>query len=67
MSQENVKVAVRRATEADADEVTELFTLAFHEDPTWSWAFPDPEKGWTATEPGGASTCTAPFPTGGYG
>jgi GNAT superfamily N-acetyltransferase len=31
-------------TEADADEVTELLALAFHEDPTWSWAFPDPEK-----------------------
>jgi GNAT superfamily N-acetyltransferase len=44
MSEENVEVAVRRATEADADQVTELFTLAFHQDPTWSWAFPDPEK-----------------------
>jgi GNAT superfamily N-acetyltransferase len=27
-----------------ADEVTELFTLAFYEDPTWSWAFPDADK-----------------------
>jgi len=24
--------------------VIELFALAFHDDPTWSWAFPDPEK-----------------------
>jgi GNAT superfamily N-acetyltransferase len=31
---------VRRLTEADADQVTELFALAFHDDPTWSWAFP---------------------------
>jgi GNAT superfamily N-acetyltransferase len=27
-------------TDADADEVTELFALAFHDDPTWGWAFP---------------------------
>ncbi|HKH23463.1 MAG TPA: GNAT family N-acetyltransferase [Solirubrobacterales bacterium] len=33
-----------RATPARADEVTELFTLAFFEDPTWSWAFPDRER-----------------------
>jgi GNAT superfamily N-acetyltransferase len=30
-------------TAARADEVIELFALAFYEDPTWSWAFPDPE------------------------
>jgi len=24
--------------------VTELFTLAFYEDPTWGWAFPDPDE-----------------------
>ena len=24
--------------------MTELFTLAFYDDPTWSWAFPDPES-----------------------
>jgi GNAT superfamily N-acetyltransferase len=36
--------AVRRVTAARADEVTELFTLAFYDDPTWSWAFPDPER-----------------------
>jgi hypothetical protein len=31
-------------TDADADRVTELFALAFYDDPTWSWAFPDPEQ-----------------------
>ncbi|MGE5857750.1 MAG: GNAT family N-acetyltransferase [Solirubrobacterales bacterium] len=36
--------AARRVTAAEADEVTELFALAFNEDPTWSWAFPDPER-----------------------
>ena len=36
--------AVRRVTAARAEEVTELFTLAFYDDPTWSWAFPDPES-----------------------
>lgn len=30
-------------TDADAAAVTELFTLAFYEDPTWGWAFPDPQ------------------------
>jgi GNAT superfamily N-acetyltransferase len=37
-------VRARRATEAEAERVTELFTLAFYEDPTWSWAFPDPDE-----------------------
>jgi GNAT superfamily N-acetyltransferase len=32
---------VKRVTEGDADLVTDLFVLAFYEDPTWSWAFPD--------------------------
>ena len=32
---------MRRVTEVDADSVTELFVLAFNQDPTWSWAFPD--------------------------
>ena len=36
--------AARRVKPAEADEVTELFALAFNEDPTWSWAFPDPER-----------------------
>jgi GNAT superfamily N-acetyltransferase len=31
-------------TAAEADQVIELFTLAFHDDPTWSWAFPDPRE-----------------------
>lgn len=35
---------VRRASESDTDQVTEIFTLAFYEDPTWSWAFPDAER-----------------------
>jgi GNAT superfamily N-acetyltransferase len=28
----------------DAEAVTETLALAFHEDPVWSWAFPDPER-----------------------
>jgi GNAT superfamily N-acetyltransferase len=34
----------RRFAEDEAELVTELFTLAFYDDPTWSWAFPDPER-----------------------
>jgi GNAT superfamily N-acetyltransferase len=34
----------RRITEDEAGLATELFTLAFHDDPTWSWAFPDPAR-----------------------
>jgi len=30
-------------TEADAEQVVELFSLAFFDDPAWSWAFPDPD------------------------
>jgi GNAT superfamily N-acetyltransferase len=44
MSEENAGLGVRRVTEAEADQVTELFALAFHEDPTWSWAFPDSDQ-----------------------
>src|SRR5262245_5865249 len=33
----------RRVTEADAEQVTDLFAHAFNQDPTWSWAFPDPD------------------------
>jgi ribosomal protein S18 acetylase RimI-like enzyme len=29
---------------ADLDAVTATISLAFHEDPTWSWAFPDPGR-----------------------
>lgn len=32
----------RPATQADLATVTETISLAFHDDPTWSWAFPDP-------------------------
>jgi GNAT superfamily N-acetyltransferase len=35
---------VSRVTEAEADAITELFTLAFYDDPTWGWAFPDPDR-----------------------
>ena len=35
-------VASRSATWADLPAVTETISLAFHDDPTWSWAFPDP-------------------------
>lgn len=37
------ELAARRVTAAEAGDIVELFTLAFHEDPTWSWAFPNPE------------------------
>jgi hypothetical protein len=30
------------ATRADLLAVTGTISLAFHDDPTWSWAFPDP-------------------------
>ncbi len=33
---------IRPVTEEDAEQVTELLALAFFDDPTWSWAFPDP-------------------------
>lgn len=39
----NLAPGVRRVTENEADRVTELFALAFYDDPTWSWAFPDPD------------------------
>jgi ribosomal protein S18 acetylase RimI-like enzyme len=32
----------RRATGQDLDVVVAILVSAFHEDPTWSWAFPDP-------------------------
>lgn len=35
---------IRRVTELDVDHVTNLLTLAFHDDPTWSWAFPDSDR-----------------------
>jgi GNAT superfamily N-acetyltransferase len=42
MSAEAGGIDVRVASsDADLDAVTETISLAFHEDPTWSWAFPD--------------------------
>jgi ribosomal protein S18 acetylase RimI-like enzyme len=32
---------VRVAEPADVAAITETISLAFHDDPTWSWAFPD--------------------------
>jgi GNAT superfamily N-acetyltransferase len=40
----NLPPGVRQVTEAEAEQVTELFTLAFYDDPTWGWAFPIPDK-----------------------
>ena len=38
------EVVSRSATGADLTSVTETIALAFQDDPTWSWAFPDPLK-----------------------
>jgi GNAT superfamily N-acetyltransferase len=35
---------VRRATDADLDQLTAMLWLAFREDPLWSWAFPERAK-----------------------
>jgi GNAT superfamily N-acetyltransferase len=35
---------ITRVNEAQADQVTELFALAFRDDPVWGWAFPDLER-----------------------
>jgi hypothetical protein len=43
-SSENALPGLRRVTDADAGWVTELFALAFYDDPTWSWAFPAAEE-----------------------
>jgi hypothetical protein len=42
-SSQNPEPSIRQVTEAEAERVTELFALAFHEDPTWGWAFPNPD------------------------
>jgi GNAT superfamily N-acetyltransferase len=34
----------RVATAEDAEAITETLALAFHEDPVWSWAFPDANR-----------------------
>ena len=44
LSRSDVTQQIRRVTELEADHVTSLFTLAFHDDPTWGWAFPDAEN-----------------------
>ena len=36
--------APRRATHDDQRDVVEILVSAFHEDPAWSWAFPDPAR-----------------------
>ena len=43
-SRSGVRPGIKRVTEREADRVTELFALAFRDDPTWGWAFPDAEK-----------------------
>jgi GNAT superfamily N-acetyltransferase len=35
---------VRRATPVDVPAMVEIITEAFHLDPVWSWAFPDPTQ-----------------------
>ncbi len=44
VSRSDAMAGIRRVSEAQADQVTELFALAFRDDPTWGWAFPDLEK-----------------------
>ena len=34
----------RKAGIADATAITETITVSFHNDPVWSWAFPDPAR-----------------------
>jgi GNAT superfamily N-acetyltransferase len=38
------KERVRIARPTDAEAITETISRAFHEDPTWAWAFPDSER-----------------------
>ena len=42
MTSEGGELTARSATWVDLTAVTETISLAFHDDPTWSWAFPDP-------------------------
>ena len=35
---------IRQVSADQGDQVTGLFTLAFRNDPTWAWAFPDSTK-----------------------
>ena len=41
MTEASSGLVARVASEADLTAVTETISQAFHEDPTWSWAFPD--------------------------
>ncbi len=38
------ELGVHRATEDELQAVTEIITLAFFDDPVWSWFFPDPSR-----------------------
>ena len=42
MTPRDDSLRVRSATQVDLAAVTEAISLAFHDDPTWSWGFPDP-------------------------
>jgi GNAT superfamily N-acetyltransferase len=44
MAGDRAPVEGRVAKADDAAAITETLVLAFHEDPVWSWAFPDPER-----------------------
>jgi GNAT superfamily N-acetyltransferase len=45
MPAESSSLHARVATSrADSATVTQIICRAFHEDPTWSWAFPDPSR-----------------------
>ena len=33
-----------RATECDTEQLVDIFTRAFIDDPAWGWAFPDPAE-----------------------
>jgi GNAT superfamily N-acetyltransferase len=37
----DVTSPIKPVTQVEADQVTELLTLAFRDDPTWSWVFAD--------------------------
>jgi ribosomal protein S18 acetylase RimI-like enzyme len=41
---DSTSLAIRAATAADLGSITSTISLAFHDDPTWSWAFPDPTR-----------------------
>jgi GNAT superfamily N-acetyltransferase len=43
-SSRTAAAGLKRVSEHEAERVTELLALAFYDDPTWSWAFPDPDS-----------------------